>query len=355
MADPHSKQPRERFSGVLKSLEDPIAEPDELIVVGKPPDGGLTAWLQVLGVHITMFNILGNINCYLESQSYYVETLGASPSAISWVRYVHSFGLLFVGISTSRGPDPSHFRYRYAAGTFLLLLGVFTAPLATTYWQLFLSQGICVGIANGLLSCNAFGLISTYFDKNENFAIWLALSGSALGKVIPPFVIEKLLPRIGFAWAVRVVGLIAAITMLGSNLILKPRKVGREVNHVMSRLGYRCCCCCYFCCVVASRCSCRSLGLYFGFFSLCSYSQDTLQLDQQTSFDNLITMSSVCSFGHFMPVLAVTRADVLTGPDHDYGQIIAWACFCGFFAAGIQNPSPSTLGSLTTDLGKLEL
>ncbi|KAG0125924.1 hypothetical protein HOY82DRAFT_672800 [Tuber indicum] len=216
MAHPRFKQPRERSPGVLKSLEGPIAEQDEPIVTGEPPDGGLTAWLQVLVVHITMFNILGNINCYLESRSYYAETLGSSPSAISWVR-----------------SDPSHFQYRYATGTFLLLLGIFAAPLSTTYWQLFLSQGICVGIANGLLSYNTFGLISAYFDKNESFAAGLALAGSALGKAVPPLVIEKLLPRIGFVWAIRVVGLIATITMLGSNLVLKPRKVGREVKRAL--------------------------------------------------------------------------------------------------------------------------
>ena len=60
---------------------------------GPPPDGGLTAWTQVLMGHLIVFNTWGYINSFGVFQTYYVATLGHSPSDISWVR---TFEGLFV-------------------------------------------------------------------------------------------------------------------------------------------------------------------------------------------------------------------------------------------------------------------
>ena len=53
---------------------------------GPPPDGGLGAWTQAGMAHLIVFNTWGYINSFGVFQTYYVATLGHSPSDISWVR-----------------------------------------------------------------------------------------------------------------------------------------------------------------------------------------------------------------------------------------------------------------------------
>ena len=54
---------------------------------GPPPDGGLTAWTQVVMGHFIVFTTWGYITSFGVFQTYYVATLGHPPSDISWVRY----------------------------------------------------------------------------------------------------------------------------------------------------------------------------------------------------------------------------------------------------------------------------
>lgn len=72
------------------------------------------------------------------------------------------------------------------------------------YYELFLAQGLCTGIGNGLLFCPSLSILSTYFLKNRGIAIGLAATGTATGGIIFPIVAQQLLPKIGFGWTVRV-------------------------------------------------------------------------------------------------------------------------------------------------------
>lgn len=60
---------------------------------GPPPDGGLAAWTQVAMGHLIIFNTWGYIISFGVFQTYYVATLGHSPSDISWVRAFEQFPL----------------------------------------------------------------------------------------------------------------------------------------------------------------------------------------------------------------------------------------------------------------------
>jgi len=50
---------------------------------GPPPDGGRLAWTQAVMGHLVIFTTWGYVSSYGTFQSYYVETLGHSPSDIS--------------------------------------------------------------------------------------------------------------------------------------------------------------------------------------------------------------------------------------------------------------------------------
>lgn len=107
---------------------------------GPPPDGGVLAWTQALMVHLTIFSSWGYISSFGVFQTYYETSLGASPSAISWLGSVQIFLLFFVGTFSGRALDAGLFHHVYIAGAVLQLLGIFTTSGATKYWQLFLGE-----------------------------------------------------------------------------------------------------------------------------------------------------------------------------------------------------------------------
>lgn len=101
-------------------------------------------------------------------------------------------------------------------------------------WELFLAQAVCTGLGNGLLSCPALAVLSTYFLQNRSLAIGIAASGSATSGLIYPAIVQQLLPKIGFSWSMRVVGFVMLVTQIFSVSFTKqrlpPRKLGPLVE-----------------------------------------------------------------------------------------------------------------------------
>ncbi|KAG0641641.1 hypothetical protein HOY80DRAFT_1038554 [Tuber brumale] len=202
--------------------------PSQQAVVGNPvaggeelSDDGLVVLSQVLGVHLTMFNIIGYANSWPETQPYFAETLGQSLSKISVVVYVQIFGLIMGMFFCPTLTNPRDFRYLYGMGTLLLIIGITTASSSATYWRLFFSQGVCVGIANALLCCYAAAMILTYFNNRKFLALGFALAGGPTGGTVISLVIRRMMERVGFAWAMGAVGFISAGTLLYANWTLR--------------------------------------------------------------------------------------------------------------------------------------
>ena len=183
-------------SRVVNALSDStthIADP------GPPPDGGFKAWLQAGMAHLVIVSTWGYISSYGVFETYYLANLHESGSAIAWVGSVQIFFMFAVSTFTGRALDAGYFRVVFGAGCVLQVLGVFMTSLCYKYWQLFLAQGICTGLGNGLQFCPTVGLVGTYFSKRKSFAIALGAAGSATGGIIFPIIVRELLPSIGTA------------------------------------------------------------------------------------------------------------------------------------------------------------
>jgi MFS family permease len=68
------------------------------------------------------------------------------------------------------------------AGNFLVVFGIMMLSLSTTYWQVFLSQGICMGLGAGLLYIPSLALVGIWFDKKRAIALGIVMSGIAVGR-----------------------------------------------------------------------------------------------------------------------------------------------------------------------------
>ncbi|CCX11695.1 putative MFS monocarboxylate transporter [Pyronema domesticum] len=330
-----------------------------------PPDGGLRAWLQVAGTHMTIFSTWGFINSFGIFQAYYVEALQLPPSTISWIGSIQIFLLFLLGSVTGRALDGGFFFSVYRTGSFFVILGIFLTSLGTKYWHIFLSQGLLCGIGSGMIFCPSIALCSTYFQKRRSLAIGIGASGSATGGIIIPLIVQLLLPRVGFPWTMRVLGFVCLFLLTISNIVMKPRLKPRKVGSLIELAAFKEATYTLF----ALGMFLNFMGLYFAFFYVSAYAKQKIGLSQSDAFTTLIVMNAVGLPGRVVPNYL---ADRVTGPLNllipcaimvgvlflcwiavfSHATLIIWAAFYGIFAAGIQSLFPATLSSLTTDLTK---
>ena len=237
--------------------------------------------------------------------------------------------------------------------------------ISTKYWQLFLAQGICTGLGNGLIFCPALSLLSTYFTTKRSLAIGIAASGSVTGGVIFPVIVQQLLPKIGFPWTVRVLGFVMlalqVVALAFTKPRLPPRKAGplvewgafREPDYTLFAVGM----------------FLNFWGIYFAFYYVGSFGHDILGATQAEGVNNLLIMNGVGIAGRLLPAYL---ADRYFGPLNSLipfafvcglllycwaavtskAGLVAFAVIYGLFASGIQSLFPATLASLTSDLKK---
>ncbi|KAL4805269.1 major facilitator superfamily domain-containing protein [Aspergillus unguis] len=312
--------------------------------LGPPPDGGFLAW----------------------SQTYYTETLGRSPSDISWVGSIQIFLLFFIGTFSGRATDAGYFKLILTVGAVLELFCIFMTSLCTQYWQLFLAQGVGQGIGCGLMFCPTIALTPTYFSKNRSIAIGIVASGSATGGLVFPAVVMRLLPRIGYGWTMRTLGFISLATLTPCLFFLKQRLPPRKSGPLVEWAAFKEASYSFF----AIGMFLNFWGLYIGFFYIGSFAREIIGVSTTTSIDVLLLMNGIGLLGRLGPNLA---ADRITGPlnmlipfsfatgliafcwagVHNLSGVYGFAAFYGLAAAGIQSLFPATLSTLTTDLKKM--
>ena len=167
----------------------PVVKKDTRISVNdlsKIPNGGIRAWLQVLGSFFLFMNTWGITNTYGVFQTYYeLEVLrDSTPSAISWIGSIQAFLLMLVGALTGPVYDAGYFRELLWGGSFFLVLGHMMLSLCTKYWQVLLAQAFCVGGGMGMLFVPGVAIISTYFSSKVAVATGIAATGSSLGMIL---------------------------------------------------------------------------------------------------------------------------------------------------------------------------
>ncbi|KAK4144400.1 major facilitator superfamily domain-containing protein [Dichotomopilus funicola] len=174
------------------------------------PDGGLTAWLQVLGSTAILVNTWGVINTFGVFQAYYESELlrDHSSSDISWIGSTQAGLLFLVGVVAGPLYDAGHFRHLLFVGLFLIVFGQFMTSLCTQFWQVMLAQGITMGVGMGLTFLPSAAILGQYFSRHRALALGLSSVGSPVAGVIFPIMFSRLQPQVGFGWATRAIAFI---------------------------------------------------------------------------------------------------------------------------------------------------
>ncbi|KAH6900071.1 major facilitator superfamily domain-containing protein [Thelonectria olida] len=196
-----------------------------------PTDGGLRAWLCVIGASAALFVTFGWVNCIGLFQAVYeIDQLRDYPSStISWITSVEFFCMLFFSPVGGRLFDNYGPRLPMLIGTAMHVFGLMMLSISHDYYQIMLSQSICSGIGSSLVFSPAVTATQTYFDRKRAIALGLVVAGSSIGGVVFPQMAQHLIPAIGFSWTVRacaflILGLmIFAVMAVSSNWEHKPQ------------------------------------------------------------------------------------------------------------------------------------
>lgn len=335
------------------------------------PDGGVTAWVQVLCGFFMFFNSWGLINTFGVFQVYYTSTLliSSSTSAISWIGSIEAFLLCCTTIFAGPLFDCGHARSLVFLGTFLVVLGLLMTSLCTSYWQLMLAQGLCTGIGQGLLFITSIAIIPTYFSTKRSFALGLAASGSSLGGVVYTILFHRLMDthHISFDWTTRALGFVALFTLLPSCFLLRPRKTATPLakRRVVDFSGFR-----ELPFTLFSMASFVGfIGLYIPFFYISTFAATKAGLDEELAFYMLPILSAGSILGRIAPSFVadfigplnvLSLCTLIAGllgfcwvaitSSSTVAALVIWSLLYGAFSGAFVSLQPSTVVSITDDM-----
>ena len=76
------------------------------------------------------------------------------------------------------------------------------------YWHFIVVFGIVGGLGTSLLFTPAISAVGHWFLEKRGTATGLAAAGGSVGGIIWPLIFQQLFPKVGFAWATRILGFI---------------------------------------------------------------------------------------------------------------------------------------------------
>ncbi|KAH8926959.1 putative monocarboxylate transporter [Atractiella rhizophila] len=191
-------------------------------------EGGLHGYLTVVGASIVSFVTFGHATGFGVYQDYYKrhQLADYSDSNISWIGSLQLALLFLSSIVTGRMVDSGYFYSLTVTGSILLVFSIFMLSLSNSYYQIFLSQAVGMGLGCGCLFLPTLGAVSGYFRKRRALAMGYVAAGSGLGGVCLPIMLNNLIndESVGFEEGVRDVAYLILGLLVVANLLIRVRR-----------------------------------------------------------------------------------------------------------------------------------
>ncbi|XP_050454063.1 monocarboxylate transporter 5-like [Cataglyphis hispanica] len=178
-----------------------------------PPDGGW-GWVVLFSALLVNFLIPGTVKSFGVLFVEFLHVFKASSTAASWMPALCYF------LYSSLGPLSSILSTKYSYRTVTLIGGTFAASgmmlsyFANSVTYLYVSYGLMVGIGAGLSFPPTVYIVTQYFERLRGLANGLCISGSAIGTIVLPPLLQYLLDCFGYRGAVLIMGGITLNTLV---------------------------------------------------------------------------------------------------------------------------------------------
>lgn len=252
----------------------------------------------------------------------------STPDAISWIGSLQSCLLLAGGQISGPLFDAGWLRSTLAVGTFLISFGFMMTSLATEYWQVILSQGICVGLGAGCMVVPGLSILPQYFLKKRAFVTGIAVCGSSIGGVVYPLIFQGLIDKVGFPWTTRILGFIALLTCSFATSVMRLRQTSRKVRSPVDPKAFREPAYVLYCTAMFFS----NFGFFPPIFYLQTYALSHGLTDKNIALNLLAILNAASALGRLAPSPAVT----LIGPVNTMISITSMACVVAFSWIAVQ-------------------
>ncbi|KAJ7022587.1 major facilitator superfamily domain-containing protein [Mycena alexandri] len=216
----------------------------------EPPDGGLDAWLTILGTSMVSFATFGIVNGYGAFNDYYETTYLSNYSAtlISLIgaiqapcltRLVRDFLLLYTLLGVLHayvGP-----RYIIPASGVISAFALFMLSITKPQqiYQQYLTQAILFSLGATFSFFPSFAVCAHWFKRRIAFAMGFPAAAASLGGVLYPIMLERLIPRIGFGWTIRVLAFVVLLCFIIATFTIKVRRPAKPLPRLSQLLAFR--------------------------------------------------------------------------------------------------------------------
>ncbi|KAF7320498.1 Monocarboxylate permease-like protein [Mycena chlorophos] len=177
------------------------------------PEACTKSYLAVFGAFLALFGTFGQMNAFGTFQAWYAQhqLSHLEPATIAWIGSVQLWVFFFSGGVVGMIFDVYGPRWLMCSGTVVYVLSIMLTSISTRYYQYILAQGLLFGLGVGMLFYPSLSSVATYFSRYRATALGIAASGSSLGGVMYPIMLQRLFEQYGFAWGVRISGLVSGV------------------------------------------------------------------------------------------------------------------------------------------------
>ncbi|PPJ49978.1 hypothetical protein CBER1_04749 [Cercospora berteroae] len=204
----------------------------------EPPPDGDYAWIVCLALSTTNFFTWGVAASYGVYISHYLSTPTYFPGAKP-LDYALIGGLEF-GVAMIISPLCTILtrelgrNYVMLTGCVIFAGGFIAASFASEIWELYLSQGVLVGVGLGAIFIPSIQVLPQWFEKRRSLAAGITSAGSGFGGLTFSLGTNAMIERISLAWALRITGILCLVGNVSATLLVRDR------NHVVKppQLGF---------------------------------------------------------------------------------------------------------------------
>lgn len=210
----------------ITNLNDPEVESDYNDSKYPPKDKGI-AWIMAICACLAIFSTWGSNASYGVFLNYYManETFAnASKYDYALIGGLVMFCAQFLAPIAALAYKIVGFRLMMAVGVILQTLGYILASFSTKLWQIYLTQGLLIGVSFVCIFIPATLILPGYFDKYLSTAMGICVAGSGLGGLVFSLSLNAVIEKSGNQkWGLRMVGIVTLVTALIPAVIMKPR------------------------------------------------------------------------------------------------------------------------------------
>lgn len=121
-------------------------------------------------------------------------------------------------------------------GTICITLGLEMASLSSQVWHLYLSQGVLFGIGASCVYMSMMGVAPQWFTKRRGLALGIIASGSGIGGLAIPNIMNAINSSLGSAWTYRILGFICLFCDIWACLLVRARNPGPRTRKRFSQM-----------------------------------------------------------------------------------------------------------------------